>query len=48
MSLGGIGAVCRVSMVAVVVVSEDCCFVLVASDWCWMSGDCWLLVVVGL
>ena len=40
MSLGGIGAVCRVSMVAVVVVSEDCYCVLVASDWCWLSGDC--------
>ena len=52
-SLGGIGAVCRVSMVAVVVVSEDCCCVLVASDLCWLSGDCLgadccLLIVVGL
>ena len=49
-SFGGIGAVCRLSMVAVVVVIEDCCFVLVAlSDWFvvrWLvlSGY-WLLVV---
>jgi hypothetical protein len=51
--LGGIGAVCRVSMAAVVVESEDCCCVLVASDLCWLSGDCLgadccLLIVVGL
>ena len=39
---------CRVSMAAVVVESEDCCCVLVASDLCWLSGDCWLLVVVVL
>ena len=42
---------CRVSMVPVIVVSEDCCCVLVASDWCWLSGDClgadcWVLIVV--
>ena len=39
---GDRGGVC-VSMAAVVVVSEDCGFVLGVNDWCWL-----VLIVVGL
>ncbi len=46
-------AVCRVSMVPVVVVSEDCCCVLVVSgrcraNWCCLSAVGCLVVVVVL